>query len=209
MYFLLLPVSQGDRVEQISDEDSLLPIFIGLVEADEPIRRGASLRFGHVGQIGNILLHPMVDFIVQLFVFDGVLDERPLRLHLILYVDLHLLAVVLKFLLALVVLQLLVVPYLLPSLSGAHEVLAMVHCPLRVVNLLQLDIRDLSRKLHPHCLLVNCGVGELGCKSPRSDPQEIFEPQVCWLHHCFRGEDQAEKGVIVHQPPLRELPSQL
>ena len=78
----------------------------------------------------------MVDFIVQLFVFDGVLDERPLRLHLILYVGLHLLAVVLKFLLALVILQLLVVPYLLPSLSGAHEVLAMVHRPLRVVDLL-------------------------------------------------------------------------
>lgn len=34
LYLLLLPVPQGDGVEQIADKDGLLPVFVGLVEAN-------------------------------------------------------------------------------------------------------------------------------------------------------------------------------
>ena len=140
MDLILLPISQGDGVEQIADENCLFPIFVRLVEANESIGRCPSLGLRHIGQIAYILLHPLVDFIVEFLVFDSVLDERSLRLHLILDIHLHLLAIVLELLLGLVVLEQLVVPYLLPGLSSAHEVLAMVERTLCVMDLLKLDV---------------------------------------------------------------------
>lgn len=83
LYLFLFPVAQGDGFQKIADEDGLLSVLVGLVEANQPISRSPALSLRHVRKVPDVLPHSPVDLIVQLLVLYRVLDEGPLCRQLI------------------------------------------------------------------------------------------------------------------------------